>query len=324
MADKNFMPWSETHEISKVYKIKKRRGWLQVQIGLNKETNLYELRLRKPRVNFTVPSQKYLNEVITLLSASSKYIGWQTYAGSSEKEEESVISVSSPEVDKQISKKQEKLKLELEKARTMQQHAIELIRRYAPKQWEADIKEFKELISSNDKISEKQIQNWIFEHTWILGSYYIDATKEEKTRDNDRIDFIIQRIDMFYDIIELKLPGCKILENEELFTGNVLLSPSREYPISKDVTDSVSQVMKYLEELENDKHVKYTEEGILIHHPIAKVIIGRSSKVNRAALRAINIKLNGIEILTYDDVIVAGENLIKLFKNARKEKKQVK
>ena len=109
MAARIFTPWPETHEISKVYKIKKRRGWLQIQIGINKETKLYELRLRKPRVNFTVPSQKYLNEIIALLSAASKYIGWQTYTGSSEKEADSIIFVSSPEADKQISKKTRKI-----------------------------------------------------------------------------------------------------------------------------------------------------------------------------------------------------------------------
>ncbi len=88
------------------------------------------------------------------------------------------------------------------------------------------------------------MQNWLFNHTWIFGPNYIDVTKEVINREGDKIDFLLQRYDTFYDIIELKLPISSLFQGEGNNTPNEDIS--RTFQISSEVKNAISQVIGYL------------------------------------------------------------------------------
>lgn len=174
-----------------------------------------------------------------------------------------------------------------------------------------DIKEFKNILKIESK--EKDIQSWLYDHPWIFGPTYVEGSKEVINRKGDRIDFLLQRYDTFYDVIELKLPSCK------LFVGKQEDVPeqgiSREYTMSADIKDAISQIIGYLETYEIDKTNIQWEKGISIHKPRGIIVIGRSDDTNKRALKSLNSYLHNVKIFTYEDMVDIGNNFIKLIEN---------
>ena len=96
---------------------------------------------------------------------------------------------------------------------------------------------------------------------------------------------------------------------------------SRQYQMSAEVKNAVCKVIGYLETYEIDKTNLLWEKGITLHKPSGIIIIGRSSKENRRALKSLNSYFHNLEILTYDDMVEIANNFIKLIESKKGEMK---
>ena len=191
--------------------------------------------------------------------------------------------------------------------------------------FEKDLKEFSTTL---DGKKEKDIQNWLADRPWIFGPTYVDQKIEERTATGGRLDFILKRYDTFYDVVELKLPTDELFktpeEKDDLETPPIPLF-SRETTITKGLSESISQLIGYLETIENTKG-NYLVTGKLIHKPKGILIIGKSSKKNKkkqeSLLKTLNSYFHNIEIKTYDQLLDEGENFVKLIKKRKTQEKK--
>lgn len=313
--------WEDRHEIIKTIKIyDKSFSWIHLVLGKRKKDGQMVLRLKRFRNWFTIPSEKYLFVVQKMLEKGADELGWSSEFGGEN-------------IEKMI-KENESLKKVKEKTKEQITHQKEIIDnllrqvgKLREEQFSINLEEFKKdikMLSSllKEKSKEKDIQLWLYNHPWMFGPNYVEETKEEINRKGDRIDFLLQRYDTFYDVIELKLPTCKLFIGQQKSVPEQDLS--REYNLSSDLKNAISQIIGYLETYEIDKTNILWEKGVSIHKPRGIIVIGRNEKTNRRALKTLNSYLHGIEILTYDDMVDIGKNFIKLIENRKKQTKPFK
>jgi len=103
----------------------------------------------------------------------------------------------------------------------------------------------------------------------------------------------------FLEIIEIKKPlnGKKIIYKTN--QGSHARSPYR-----KELSDAITQVIDYIDEIENGKHSLHFKEKLEVEKIRAKIIVGRDGDENQQrSLRHLNSTLHGIEILTYDQLL---------------------
>lgn len=154
---------------------------------------------------------------------------------------------------------------------------------------------------------EKIFQNWIENNLWVFGTSYIrklDITKLSFSSDSD---IVMETLDGFYELIELKLPSVQLFNFDK--------SHNSYYP-SVELSKAISQVLKYLQDVADYKLNIEKENNTKILFPKAKLIIGLESKCEseQEALRRLNASLNNIEILTYDRLLQNTNKLIDFYK----------
>ena len=310
----DYPKWSERHEEIKRFKWKKKpRRWIHAVIGRNKENGKVVIRLISSGNRFSI-SEDTLPVVDNLINSAASYLGW--VAGTPDTVQNMVQEAEELRKIKTLNTEQtQRLKERIKTLAAAKQSFQEYVERLSPQTWKEDLKEFSTLLNEKNT-DEKTIQNWLFEQTWVFGPYYVETQKEEITRDNDRVDFLLKRYDTYYDVIELKLPSVELFDNVK----EAIHSPSRENPFSTEVKNAISQVIKYLEEYELDKGAKYYTSSMLIHKPKAIIVVGRRTDKISRALKTLNSRLNGVEIFTYDDMLEIGKNLIDMFEKSTRPK----
>lgn len=167
-----------------------------------------------------------------------------------------------------------------------------------------EIKEFEKLLKQKKK--EKEYQNFIKNHFWMFGSEYTRVRKEEKAGMKGRNDYIIQRPDSYYDIIELKRP------DHELFIGK------RTPTFSKELKNALSQAAKYLAYFSKHYLGHKEETGRDVLMPIVFIVIGRYKEKDKELLKIHqNILSGNIRILTYDDILNRAKQTLKIIKRRK-------
>ncbi|USN45757.1 MAG: DUF4263 domain-containing protein [Candidatus Woesearchaeota archaeon] len=271
--------------------------------------------------DFIIKNPKHLQIVEDLLEKAKKVAGWDSESLDedlkktiTQKDELKKLKQKNQKQKESYKKTVDKLMLELSDLRN-EQLTINL------EIFKEDLKVFKKLLD-NPKEDEKKIQEWLFQHPWVFGPNYLENSKEEITRTGDRIDFLLERYDTYFDIIELKLPSHDLF----LKKSNKDKDISREYTMGAKVKDAISQLIGYLETYELDKTSKYWDSNskISIHKPKGILVIGRTTKENSRSLKTLNSYLHNIEILTYDDIINVGNNFIKIIQNRHKSVNKIK
>lgn len=304
--------WEDRNDIIKTIKFHdKTFGWMHLVLGKRKKDGELVLRLKKFRNWFSIPSEKYLVLVQKMLEKGANELGWNSELTDEQiermiKENEALRELKSKS-KKQITHQKEVIDNLLEQVGKLREEQLSL----NLKIFKNDIKEFKNILKNESK--EKDIQSWLYNHPWIFGPTYVEGSKEVINRKGDRIDFLLQRYDTFYDVIELKLPTCKLFVGKQ--EGVPEQGISREYTMSADLKDAISQIIGYLETYEIDKTNILWEKGISIHKPRGIIVIGRSDKTNKRALKSLNSYLHNVEIFTYEEMVDIGNNFIKLIEN---------
>lgn len=308
--------WEDRHDIIKTIKFHdKSFGWMHIVLGKRKNDGELVLRLKKFRNWFNIPSEKYLAIVQKMLEKGANELGWHSELTDEQiermiKENEALKELKGKSKE-QIARKKEIIDDLLEEVGKLREEQLSL----NLNNFKNDIKEFKNILKKESK--EKDIQSWLYNHPWIFGPTYVESSKEVINRKGDRIDFLLQRYDTFYDVIELKLPICKLFVGKEEDVPEQEIS--REYTMSADLKDAISQTIGYLEKYEIDKTNIKWEKGISIHKPRGIIVIGRSDKTNKRALKSLNSYLHNVEIFTYEDMVDIGTNFIELIENRNKK-----
>lgn len=190
--------------------------------------------------------------------------------------------------------------------------------------WQAEIENLKTLlqleesgniveeIKNNQKLKsylaaqpEKIFQNWIEKNIkWIFGVEYIKKHDFRTTGLNSKGDILMESMDGFLDLIELKRPKLKIFE---------LDGSHHSYYPSPDLAKVIGQCLYYLQEMDEIKLKLEKDHRVKILRPRIKIIMGRTKDFNEKeynALRMLNCHLNHIEVISYDYLLSCGNKMI--------------
>ncbi len=158
-------------------------------------------------------------------------------------------------------------------------------------------------------IEERPYQEWCERHSWAFGNAHTAPDDLRRLSRTDDLDILLPRVLTGYrDIIELKRPDHQVLTRDRS-RGTVYWSPA--------AAQAIGQCHEYIEHLHAD-----AERGlrgrpdIVASHPRATIVIGRSDRWDDAAYRALaglNHRLVGITLMTYDQLLAQGEQLVCLF-----------
>ena len=161
-----------------------------------------------------------------------------------------------------------------------------------------EIKKLESLVNDPDT-QERDFQQFFEMNHWIFGVDYKGATPQEQISDQHIPDFLLEKYDGYYDILDLKLPIPELFKT----VGNKL-HPRHE------LSEGCSQVEHYISySIEN---IKTIEEEIKkkIYRPQGILVIGRSNIYEKDRLRMFNDDHSKVKIMTYDDVIQKATNML--------------
>ncbi|WP_131780281.1 Shedu anti-phage system protein SduA domain-containing protein [Legionella bozemanae] len=168
-----------------------------------------------------------------------------------------------------------------------------------------------------NKIEETVITQFLAKHPKILQqafnankiisekNFTWQILKEEETI---RPDFLIQRMDGYWDIIDFKLP----LSDKSTITTN----PQRNRRFITYVEDGIAQLANYREYFLNDNNLKYLKEhfNIEFNQPNYILVVGHNENVNEEEVKQAARK-NRDEIIIVDYDTILSRNLLSLVQN---------
>lgn len=168
-----------------------------------------------------------------------------------------------------------------------------------------EIKNHDELLKYSAGQPEKIFQNWVESNLWIFGVEYIRKHDERKIALFSEGDLLMETVDGFLDLIELKRPIHELLRFDN--------SHNCYYP-HPDLSIVIGQSLFYLQKLSEYKLNIQDEYKLKIIMPRIKIIVGRNNKFideQRDCIRMLNTNLNSIQIITYDDLVSFGKLLLR-------------
>ncbi len=177
----------------------------------------------------------------------------------------------------------------------------------------AAISEFEELLNSNP--SERQIQRFLTQNPWMLGPYYTKVREEQWAGMKGRNDFVLERDNGLYDIVELKKSTALLFKKDK---ENMI--------ISAQLAGALSQMARYLAYYQIHYLSQYAQTKIDIYMPRGIILIGRSNPSNKKILQDhLNIFDRNIEIITYDDILVRSRQTLRTIKGlSTKPKRRIR
>lgn len=147
---------------------------------------------------------------------------------------------------------------------------------------------------------EAIFQKWIERNLqWIFGvEYKIHKINFRRIALQSEADVVLESMDGFIDLIELKLPSHTILNKDK--------SHNSYYPAAA-LSKAIGQCGHYLKKMDDCKLQLQNEHKVKVLRPRIKIIIGRTNDYNDEqyeALRMLNCNLNNIQIISYDYLLI--------------------
>jgi len=158
---------------------------------------------------------------------------------------------------------------------------------------------------------EKIFEKWVRRNSkWVFGIEYIKKHDVRKIGLFSEGDILMESIDGFLDLIELKRP--------KLEYGYFKYDKShKSYYPSPDLSKVIGQCLYYLQKMDEYKHILELEYDVKVLRPRIKIIAGRTYKFKKnqfEALRMLNSNLNHIQIISYDYLVSSGNKIISSYK----------
>jgi hypothetical protein len=145
---------------------------------------------------------------------------------------------------------------------------------------------------------EKEIQAFLELHPWLLGLDYAQV-RSRQLIPRGAVDFLLERIDGYHDLLELKSPGDSIFEVQ---SRAALPSPSA-YRLSRPLSLALAQVHGYRDALRYEEVVETLYGLPHTRDPRSIILIGRASELSDAEerlLREFNRSLHRVEVVPFD------------------------
>ena len=163
----------------------------------------------------------------------------------------------------------------------------------------------------NTETRENYFQKWCEAHSWAFGNAYIVNDRIRAISAGDSVDLLLPRVfGGMRDLVELKRPDMNVLLYDEAHTN---------YYFGNDVSKAIGQCHRYLDVFSEEARKGLRDyPEIYAYHPCATLIIGHShdwKKQKYEALHGLNSRLSGITIMTYDQLLQQGRQILKTFTN---------
>ncbi len=169
----------------------------------------------------------------------------------------------------------------------------------------ATIAEFERLLDLAST-TETDMQDFIERNIWLLGFHYARMVPQQRLLAGT-LDFILERVDGFQDILELKSPQDPIITIERRPPKTYAApAPPSSHSLSGALGQALGQVHSYRDQL--TRHPDAAEELVgleSIRDPLLTIVIGRADRLSHAARRTLtelNKSLHRVEVVPYDVV----------------------
>lgn len=156
-------------------------------------------------------------------------------------------------------------------------------------------------------LTEHTYQRWFEEHTWVFGTEYLRRINLRAIDTHATVDFILATPDGFADVLELKTPAAPVLLPDK---------SHNTWYWTPDVAKVIAQAAKYIHAIEQNTDTIYRYAKIALVRPRVRVVIGRSNEwteEQHEAFRRLSATLHGIELLTFDHVMIRAQQLINYY-----------
>ena len=145
---------------------------------------------------------------------------------------------------------------------------------------------------------ETEVQEFLEMHPWLLGLDYAQVRARQMIP-RGAVDFLLERIDGYHDLLELKSPGDAIFEVQ---TRAALPSPSA-YRLSRPLSLALAQVHGYRDALRHEEVVEKLYGLPRSRDPRSIILIGRASELSEGEerlLQEFNRSLHRVEVVPFD------------------------
>lgn len=162
-------------------------------------------------------------------------------------------------------------------------------------------------------LQESFWQNWFGQQKWVLGSDYIKILTERTIDEHHIADYIMQSVDGFLDLVEIKKPNLKFWTERDSH-GN--------YRPSAELVAAITQCLNYIYRVERKADSDDFRErvgGVRTVKPKCMLVFGRSNnwgKEQFEAFRILNAAYNQLNIITYDQLLARAKGLLGLESNS--------
>ncbi|NWG36011.1 Shedu anti-phage system protein SduA domain-containing protein [Nitrososphaera sp.] len=309
------IPWISVNNVLKTIPIKSNTTWAELIVAEKKETKEKYLRLRRFKQAYSIKSAEDLASMIEVLQLGAQELGWQKGLESLyQKFTDEVTSLRQARIkDKERIQEMTKVLSELRET----QMSLEL------PTYKEHLAEFKRLMKNSKK--EQELQEFLENHVWMFGMEYIETQLRGFSQfelPGTRFDFLLQRYDTFYDIIELKQPKVNLFDEKPSEDQTLLptVAPSRKTPISQELKNAISQMIDYLEAADDWAPGLLKRYGVVLHKPKGIIVIGRREDYGKA-IKTLNYYFNHFQILTYDDIYDQASEFVKRIGKRKVQKK---
>ena len=158
---------------------------------------------------------------------------------------------------------------------------------------------------------EHVYQTWCQRHSWAFGLAYVDADRLRRISAGDDVDLLLPSVLAgLRDIVELKRPDFEVIRWDETH---------RDFYWSPEAAKAIGQATRYIEILHDEARQGLRDHPeVAAYYPRAIVVIGRSAGWDEAkyrGLRALNDRLHGITIMTFDQLMAQGRRLLDIIGN---------
>lgn len=156
-----------------------------------------------------------------------------------------------------------------------------------------------------DEAQEEEFQNLLDQNWWMLGGQYVEKIPKRHWTDEENLDMMLKSADNGYDIIELKRSNAPLFKQHRNKTI-----------VSADVNDAVNQAAHYISEIDRQRDHFIARYNTDLYKVRAKVLIGYiddddpDQETKRLALRMYNSHLHQIEVVTFDGLVRASDQII--------------
>ncbi|WP_147441265.1 Shedu immune nuclease family protein, partial [Halorubrum sp. Atlit-26R] len=165
------------------------------------------------------------------------------------------------------------------------------------------LEEYKELVEQEER--EQKYQKFLENNPWLFGHEYVQRLDIRELTRGDEVDFCMESVDGYYDIIEIKTPSKTVLVED---------SSHDTHKASSELSGAIAQVEDYIHSIEMNEAQINLEDGIHMLKPRGIIVIGDGlSDKKRNSLRILNSHLNGITVYTFSDLTEFGTRMVRRY-----------